>query len=73
MKRYSKGHVDFLYCGRKVENGGAWQTTQLLGHIIPKKLTPIIRFIDISLLHVELGVTSWFLTGCLVNMLLSPC
>jgi len=45
MKRHSKGDVGSLYCGYKMESGSAWRTTQLLGHIFPKKLTPIIIFI----------------------------
>jgi hypothetical protein len=41
------------------------QVVQLLGHIGPKKLTHVIKFIEISLLCIELGLTSWFLTNIL--------
>jgi len=72
MKKHSKGHANSLYYNYKVKNGNIWRTTQFLGHICLKELTPIIRFIKISLLCVELGLTSWFLIGCFVNRLLSP-
>jgi hypothetical protein len=72
MKRHSKGHVCSLYCNYKAKSGNAWKMMQLLWHSCLKKLTLVIRFIDISLLHTELGLTSWLLTNCLVNMLLSP-
>jgi hypothetical protein len=72
MKRHSKGHTGFLYNSCKVESGDIWRTTQLLGHIGPKISTLIIKFTEISLLHTKLGLTSWFLIGCLVNKSLSP-
>jgi hypothetical protein len=58
IKIHSKGHFGYLYCSFKVESGDTWRTTQLLRHMGPKKSTPIIRFTDISLLHMGLRLTS---------------
>jgi hypothetical protein len=70
LKRHSKGHTGCLYYSCKVES--TWRTTQLLRHTSPKKSTPIIKFTEISLFCTKLGLTSWFLTNCLVNKLVSP-
>jgi hypothetical protein len=43
-----------------MENGGAWRTTQLLKHIVPKKLTHVIKFIGTSSLFMELKETNYF-------------
>jgi hypothetical protein len=72
MKRHLKGHFGYLYYSCKVESGGFWRMTQLLGHSCLKNLTHVIKVIDISLVCVELGLTNWFLTSCFVNKSLSP-
>jgi hypothetical protein len=41
-----------------MESGGTWRMTQLLGHIVPKKSTPIIRLINTSSLCAKLGETN---------------
>jgi hypothetical protein len=73
MKRHScKGYAGFLYYIHRVKSGNAWKMTQLLGLIFLKKLTPIIRFTETSLLRMKLMLTSMFPTGCLFNRSLVP-
>jgi hypothetical protein len=43
-----------------MENGGAKRTTQLLRHIVPKKLTHVIRLIGTSSLFMELRERNYF-------------
>ncbi len=40
-KIHSKGHASSVYNGWKMESGGAWRMTKLLGHTIPKKVTHV--------------------------------
>jgi hypothetical protein len=67
MKRHYKGHIHSLYYNYKAKSGDAWKMMQLLKHTCFKKLTHVIRFIRISLLHVKIRVSSWFSIGCFVN------
>jgi hypothetical protein len=46
-----------------MESGNAWRMTQLLGQIVLKKLTPIIRFTDTSPFCVELKDGSKYSVG----------
>jgi hypothetical protein len=66
MKRHVKRHANTLY-RHKMKSGGAWKTTRLLRHVFLKKLTPIIRLVETSLLCTELGLTSTFPTSCFSN------
>jgi hypothetical protein len=72
MKRCSKRYTHFLYCNHIVKSGEAWRMVQLLGHTFLKKLTPIIRFIETSILRVQLGLIGRFIIGCLFNRSLIP-
>jgi hypothetical protein len=72
MKKHYKGHISSLYCSYKVKRGDAWRMMQLLGHTCLKKLTHVIRFINISLFCMKIRLSSWFSIGCFVNKSLVP-
>jgi len=72
LKRCSKRYKSFLYCHHRVKSGKTWGMMQLLRHILKKKLTLVIRFIETSLLRTKLGLTNGFITGCLFNKSLVP-
>jgi hypothetical protein len=55
-----------------MKGGGTWKATLPLGQTFFKKLTPITRLIETSLVCVGIWLISTYLISCIFNRLLVP-
>jgi len=67
MKRHIKRYVGSLYCNHRVRSGGTWKTMWLLKYTFPKKLTPITKLTETSLICTKLRLIGTFSTSCFFN------